>query len=249
MIDKTVASADEAVSDIFDGAVIHIGGFSEPASVPSELIAALIRKGTKNLTVITNDAARGSNYIARAAAESEFDGSLPLPDWFLPVGVLVESGQVAKAITSAGGEIKGGQESAAETLIREGRMIVELQSQGTLAERIRAGRVGIPAVYVPTGVGTFTTEGKEIREFNGRKYALESALRADFALVAADRADRFGNLVFRGTARTMNAVMAGAADVTIAEVNFIVPPEEIDPERVGAAAPYVDRIVARTKRI
>jgi 3-oxoacid CoA-transferase A subunit len=249
MIDKTVATADEAVSDIFDGAIIHIGGFSEPASVPSELIAALMRQGSKNLTVITNDAARGSNWLARDVAPAEFDGSYPLPDWFRPVGLLVENGQVSKAVTSAGGELKGGKETAAEQLIREGKMVVELQSQGTLAERIRAARVGVPAVYVPTGVGTFTAEGKEVREFDGRMYVLERALRADFALVTADLADRFGNLIFRGTARTMNAVMAGAADVTIAEVNRIVSPEEIDPERVGTPAPYVDRVVSRTRLI
>ncbi|HEV8065453.1 MAG TPA: 3-oxoacid CoA-transferase subunit A [Acidimicrobiales bacterium] len=256
MIDKTVKSADEALADVFGGASIHIGGFSEPASCPNDLLAALVRSGVGDLTIITNDAARGRGYIERMRAEVEaadpsasFDGVLPLPEWFIPVGVLVETGQVRRAITSAGGELKGGRETAAEGLIRQGVMEVELVSQGTLAERIRAGRVGMPAFYSAVGVGTFTTEGKEVRMFDGRPYVLETALRADFALIAADKADRFGNLTYRGSARTMNGVMAGAATVTIAEVNEIVAPEAMDPDRINTPGVYVDRVVLREHRV
>jgi 3-oxoacid CoA-transferase subunit A len=256
MIDKIVGSTDEALVDIFPGASIHIGGFSEPASCPNDLLAALVRKGVGDLTIITNDAARGRGYIERMRAEAEqagpsadFDGVLPLPEWFIPVGVLVETGQVRRAITSAGGELKGGRETAAEGLIRQGVMEVELLSQGTLAERIRAGRVGMPAFYSAVGVGTFTTEGKEVRVFDGRPYVLETALKADFALIAADKADRFGNLTYRGSARTMNAVMAGAATVTIAEVNEIVDPDELDPDRINTPGVYVDRVVLREHRV
>jgi 3-oxoacid CoA-transferase subunit A len=256
MIDKIVDSADAALADLLAGASIHIGGFSEPASCPNDLLAALLRKGVGELTIITNDAARGRGYIERMRADAsredlpdEFDGVLPLPDWFIPVGALVEAGQVRRAITSAGGELKGGRETAAEVLIRQGAMEVELLSQGTLAERIRAGRVGTPAFYSAVGVGTFTTTGKEVRVFDGRQFVLETALRADFALIAADKADRFGNLTYRGSARTMNAVMAGAAAVTIAEVNEIVDPSALDPDRINTPGVYVDRVVLREHRI
>jgi 3-oxoacid CoA-transferase A subunit len=254
MINKIVNSADEALHDVFAGAIVHIGGFSEPASLPNDLLAALVRRGVGELTIITNDAARGRGYIERMRAESKnldssspFNGILPLPDWFMPVGTLVETGQVRRAITSAGGEIKGGRETAAEELIRQGVMEVELVSQGTLAERIRAGRVGTPAFYSAVGVGTFTTEGKEIRMFDGKPYALETSLRADFALIAADKADRFGNLVYRGSARTMNAVMAGAAEITIAEVNQIV--DDLDPDRINTPGVYVDRVILREHQV
>jgi 3-oxoacid CoA-transferase A subunit len=256
MIDKVVGSADEALADLFAGARVHIGGFSEPASCPNDLLAALVRKGVGELTIITNDAARGRGYIEGRRADVEqtrlsgaFDGVLPLPDWFIPAGVLVETGQVRRAITSAGGLLKGGRETAAEKLIRKGEIEVELLSQGTLAERIRAGRVGMPAFYSAVGVGTFTTEHKELRVFDGVTCALETALKADFALIAADKADRFGNLTYRGSARTMNAVMAGAAAVTIVEVNEIVAPEVLDPDRINTPGVYIDRVVLREHRV
>lgn len=253
MIDKIVRSASAAVADIASGASVHVGGFSEPAGCPNELIAALLELAPTNLTVIANDVARGTSYLERLRADAAvrrgaaFDGYLPLPDWFVPVGLLVERGLVRRAITSGAGDLRAAAETAAETLARAGRLEVELVSQGTLAERIRAGRVGVPAFYSPIGVGTETARGKEHRVFGAREYVLETALRADFALIAADKADRFGNLVYRGSARNINPVMAGAASITIAEVNEVVELGAISPDAVHTPGVYVDRVVIRKR--
>ena len=179
-MDKTVASADEAIADIFDGATLMAGGFGL-CGIPETLIAALRRKGTRNLTIISNNCGIDDKGL----------------------GILLANGQVKKMVSSYVGENK-----TFEKLFMNGQLEVELTPQGTLAERIRAGGAGIPAFYTATGFGTMVAEGKETREFDGRKYVLERALTADFALVKAWRGDRFGNLVYRKTARNFNPMMA-----------------------------------------
>lgn len=249
MINKIVASADEAVADIADGASLHIGGFSEPASVPSGLLAAVARRGPRRLTIISNDVALGAEVlqmmIDNGKTGTSATGVLPVPPGFFPVGLLIEAGLVSKAITSAAADMRGGRKSGAEKRLELGEIEIELVGQGTLAERIRAARVGIPSFYMPVGVGTVTTTGREVRCFDGVPCSLETALSADFALVTADKADRLGNLMFRGTARTTNAVMAGAARVTIAEVNEIVEAGEIGADQIHTAGAFVDRVVLR----
>ncbi len=194
-VNKVVASSDEAVADIFEGATLMIGGFGI-CGIPENLVAALVRKGVKGLHTISNNMG--------------IDG--------FGMGLMLESGMVASHIGSYVGE---NRLLAAKML--SGELKVTLVPQGTLAERIRAGGAGIPAFYTPTGVGTAVAEGKEVREFNGRTYLLEGALTADFALVKAWKGDRLGNLVYRKTARNFNPMMATAAHITIAEVEHLVP--------------------------
>src|SRR5581483_7228783 len=214
-MDKTVANAEVAVRKIPDGASILMGGFGV-CGIPENLIAALRRAGTKNLTVVSNN-----------AGSSDFG-----------IGLLLETGQVRKMVASYVGENK-----LFEQLVLAGKVELELNPQGTLAERIRAGGAGIPAFYTPTGYGTKVAEGKETREFAGRPYVLEKALRADFAFVKAWKGDRWGNLNYRKTARNYNPVMATAADYVIAEVEQLVELGEIPPDLVHTPAVYVDAIV------
>jgi len=214
-MDKTVTSADDALADIADGAVVMVGGFGLSGN-PETLLKALHRRGTKNLTIISNNCG--------------VDGKL--------LGLLLGNGQVRKIVASYVGENK-----QFERLFLEGKLEVELIPQGTLAERIRAGGSGIPAFYTPAGYGTVVAEGKEVREFEGRPYVLERALHADFALVKAFRGDRFGNLVFRATARNFNPMMATAARITIAEVEELIEPGAIDPDQVHTPSVYVRRIL------
>ena len=195
-MDKTVASADEAVADFFDGATMMAGGFGL-CGIPETLIAALRRKGTKGLRIISNNCGIDDKGL----------------------GILLANGQVKKMISSYVGENK-----TFEKLYLSGQLEVELTPQGTLAERIRAGGAGIPAFYTATGYGTIVAEGKETREIGGRHYVLEPPLRADFAFVKAWKGDRLGNLVYRKTARNFNPMMATAAKVTIAEVEELVEP-------------------------
>ncbi|HEX2330949.1 MAG TPA: CoA transferase subunit A [Candidatus Angelobacter sp.] len=213
-MNKVVANADEAVRDVQDGAVLMVGGFGL-CGIPADLIDALVRKGVKNLTTISNNAG--------------------VDDYGL--GRLLGTGQIRKHIGSYVGENK-----AFERMVLEGKLELELNPQGTLAERIRAGGAGIPAFFTPTGAGTLVAEGKEVRDFNGRPHVLEKALKADFALVRAWRADRWGNLVFRKTARNFNPVMATAARITIAEVEELVEPGQLDPDRVHVPSVYVKRV-------
>lgn len=217
MIDKQVGSLTDAVADIRDGSTVMISGFGEAGS-PIELIHALIDQGTRDLVVINNNA--GNGYVGLAA--------------------LIASGQVRKVICSYP---RSSNSEVFQNLYREGRIELELVPQGTLAERIRAGGAGIPAFYTPTSAGTPLAEGKEAREFDGRKYVLEHALRADVALVKAERADRFGNLVYNKTARNFAPIMCMAAETTIVQVRQIVPAGEIDPEVVVTPGIFVDRIV------
>jgi 3-oxoacid CoA-transferase subunit A len=218
-MDKTVASADEAVADFFDGATLMAGGFGL-CGIPENLIAALRRKGTKGLTIISNNCGIDDKGL----------------------GILLANGQVKKMVSSYVGENK-----IFERLYLDGKLEVEMTPQGTLAERIRAGGAGIPAFYTATGYGTIVAEGKETREFDGRPYVLERALTADFALVKAWRGDRFGNLVYRKTTRNFNPMMAAAANVTIAEVEHLVEPGQIEPDQVHSPGIYVQRIIKGEK--
>jgi 3-oxoacid CoA-transferase subunit A len=215
-MNKVWASADEAVADVFEGATIMLGGFGM-CGVPENLIRALVRKGVGGLHTISNNMG--------------VDG--------FGMGLMLEAGLIASHLGSYVGENK-----LLETRMIAGQLHVSLVPQGTLAERIRAGGAGIPAFYTPAGVGTIVAEGKEVREFDGRQYLLERALTADFALVRAWRGDRLGNLVYRKTARNFNPMMATAAKVTIAEVEELLEPGEIDPDAVVTPGIYVKRIVA-----
>ena len=213
-MDKRVANADEAVKRIPDGASILMGGFGI-CGIPENLIAALQRAGTKNLTAISNN-----------AGTSDFG-----------IGFLLRARQVRKMVASYVGENK-----LFEQQVLNGELELELNPQGTLAERIRAGGAGIPAFYTPTGYGTMIAEGKETREFGGRMYVLEKALRADFAFIKAWKGDRWGNLMFRKTARNYNPVMATAADYVIAEVEELVELGGIPADQVHTPGIYADAI-------
>lgn len=214
-MNKVVSSADEAIRDVADGSTLLVGGFGL-CGVPETLIEALVRKGVKNLTTVSNNAG--------------------VDDFGL--GKLLYTGQIKKHIGSYVGENK-----YFEQLVLTGKVELELNPQGTLAERIRAAGAGIPAFFTPTGVGTTVAEGKEVREFNGRPYVMEKALHGDFALIKAWKSDRWGNLVFRKTSRNFNPMMATAAKVTIVEVEQLVEPGEIDPDQVHLPSIYVKRII------
>jgi 3-oxoacid CoA-transferase subunit A len=213
-MDKRIANAELAVEKVADGATILLGGFGL-CGIPENLIAALRRKGAKNLTLVSNNAG--------------VDG--------FGIGLLLESHQVKKMIASYVGENKGFEQLALRKEIE-----VELNPQGTLAERIRAGGAGIPAFYTPTGYGTLAAEGKEVRDFNGRPHVLEHALHADFAFIKAWKGDRWGNLVYRRTARNYNAMMATAADYVIAEVEELVELGKLPPDGIHTPGVYVDAI-------
>jgi len=214
-MDKRVSSAREAIADIKDGAVIMMGGFGL-CGIPENLIAAVRESGVKDLTVISNN-----------AGVDDFG-----------IGVLLQSGQVRKMISTYVGENKH-----FEKLALSGKLEVELVPQGTFAERIRAGGAGIGGFFTPTSYGTVVAEGKETREIDGRMYVLEKPLRADFAFVKAWRADPHGNLVYRKTTRNFHPMMATAAKTTIAEVEEVVPLGAIDPEAVVTPGIYVKRVV------
>ena len=213
-MDKRVAGVDAAIERVSDGATILMGGFGL-CGIPENLIAAVHRAGVRNLTVASNN-----------PGSTDFG-----------IGLLIESRQVRKMIASYVGE-----NTLFARQFLEGKIDVELNPQGTLAERIRAGGAGIPAFYTPTGYGTTIAEGKETREFGGRMYVLEKALRSDFAFIKAWKGDRWGNLVYRKTARNFNAVMATAADYVIAEVEQLVELGEIPPDQVHTPGIFVHAI-------
>jgi 3-oxoacid CoA-transferase A subunit len=231
-INKIVASFDEAVADIKDGAIIMVGGFGTVASCPSLLMEALDRKGVKNLTTISNTTGFGSDVWKIMGYKFAED-----------MDILVRNGRIKKAIASA--PVSAVYENNFEKLLRAGKVELEMVPQGTLAERIRAAKAGLGGIYTPVGVGTVVEEGKETKIINGKKYILELPLEADFALIKAHKADRWGNLVYRGSSRTFNETMAGAARVTIAEVDEIVELGELDPEEIVSPSVYVDRVVCR----
>src|SRR5580658_2547770 len=213
-MNKVVANSDEAVRDISDGATIMVGGFGL-CGIPENLIRALVRKGVKNLTTISNNVG--------------VDG--------LGMGLLLAAGQIRRHIGTYVGENK-----LLEQMVLNGTVHLELVPQGTFSERIRAGGAGIPAFFTPTGVGTVVAEGKETREFNDRTYLMERGLQADFAFVKAWKGDKWGNLVYRKTARNFNPMMATAAKITIAEVEHLVEPGELDPDMVHTPSVFVKRI-------
>jgi 3-oxoacid CoA-transferase subunit A len=215
-MNKVLATADEAVAQIPDGATLMVGGFGL-CGVPEDLIGALHRRGTRGLTVISNNAG-----VDR-----------------MGLGILLESRQIRKMISSYVGENR-----EFERQFLSGELEVELVPQGTFSERIRAGGAGIGGFFTPTGYGTLVAEGKETREIDGRFYVLERPLTADFAFVKAYRADTAGNLVYRKTARNFNPMMATAARVTIAEVEHIVEPGAIDPDGVVTPGIFVRHVVA-----
>jgi 3-oxoacid CoA-transferase subunit A len=214
MIDKRVANADVAIANIRDGATVLMGGFGL-CGIPENLIEALLRKGTKDLTVVSNNVGTSS----------------------FGAGVLLGSRQIKKVIGSYVGENK-----LFERLALNNEIEVELNPQGTLAERIRAGGAGIAAFFTPTGFGTLVAEGKEVREFGGRLHILVPALRGDFAFVKAWKGDRWGNLVYRKTARNFNPVMATGANYVIAEVEELVELGQLNPDAVHTPGVYVNAI-------
>src|ERR1700722_956744 len=211
---KVVASAEESIRDVSDGATIMIGGFGL-CGMPENLIRALARKGIKNICTIINNAG--------------VDG--------LGVGMLLANGQIRRHIGTYVGENK-----LLERMVLDGTVQLDLVPQGTFSERIRAAGAGIPAFFTPTGVGTVVSEGKEVREFDGRTYIMERALKADFAFIKAWKGDRWGNLVYRKTARNFNPMMATAGKITIAEVEHLVEPGDLDPDTVHTPSVFVKRI-------
>ena len=223
-MDKVVSSAEAAVADIRSGATVMLGGFGL-CGIPENLIAALVRRGSPAL-----DESVRLRRLHTISNNMGVDG--------FGMGLMLEAGMIASHIGSYVGENR-----LLEQQVLAGTLDLTLLPQGTLAERIRAGGAGIPAFYVATGLGTVVADGKETREIAGRMYVLEHALRADFALVKAWRGDRHGNLVYRKTARNFNPVMATAADVTIAEVEELVEPGELEADSVVTPGIYVDRIV------
>jgi 3-oxoacid CoA-transferase subunit A len=223
MINKVIASADQAVSDVFDGAMLVVGGFGL-CGIPENLIAATVRAGKRNLTVVSNNCG--------------------VDDWGL--GLLLQTRQIRKMISSYVGE-----NAEFERQFLSGELEVDLVPQGTLAERMRAGGAGIPAFYTPTGVGTLVAEGKETRTIDGRDYLLERGIVGDFSFVAAWKGDRLGNLVYRKAARNFNPMAATCGRVSIAEVEELVEPGQLDPENVHTPGIFVHRVVVapRVKRI
>ena len=240
MINKVVASFDEAVRDVPSGGMVHFGGFANPHNTPNYLFAALARQGADQLTGVSTFAGYGEE-VLRALTERR---GLPFPVDGWDLGLIAGLGRLRKLITSFPNGNSRELLYPFEQVLRRGEAEVEVLGQGSIAERIRCARAGIPAFYTPVGVGTFVAEGKEVRDFDGVPHLLETALRADFALIRADRADRFGNLVYRGP-RTFNETMAGAADVTVAEVREIVPLGDLGPDEIHTPGVYVQRVVAR----
>jgi 3-oxoacid CoA-transferase subunit A len=213
-MNKVFANADEAIFDIHDGATLMVGGFGL-CGIPENLIAALMRKGIRDLNTISNN-----------MGVDEFG-----------LGMLLHKGQIKSHKGSYVGENR-----LFEELVIAGKLDLELIPQGTFAERIRAGGAGIPAFFTPTGVGTIVAEGKEVREFDGRQYVMERWLKADFSLIKAWKGDKWGNLIYRKTARNFNPMIATAGNVTIAEVEELVEPGQLPPDHIHTPSVYVQRI-------
>jgi 3-oxoacid CoA-transferase subunit A len=213
-MNKVFANADEAIFDIQDGATLMVGGFGL-CGIPENLIAALMRKGIRDLNTISNN-----------MGVDEFG-----------LGMLLHKGQIRSHKGSYVGENR-----LFEELVIAGKLDLELIPQGTFAERIRAGGAGIPAFFTPTGVGTIVAEGKEVRQFDGRQYVMERWLKADFSLIKAWKGDKWGNLIYRKTARNFNPMIATAGNVTIAEVEELVEPGQLPPDQIHTPSVYVQRI-------
>ncbi|WP_280768670.1 CoA transferase subunit A [Salipaludibacillus daqingensis] len=208
-------SFDKAVADIHDGATLLVGGFGL-CGIPENLIKALQKKGTKNLTIVSNNCG--------------------VDDWGL--GLLLKNKQINKIYASYVGENK-----EFERQVLSGELEVELVPQGTLSERLRAGGAGIPAFYTPAGVGTKIAEGKETRMFDGKEYVMEKAIKGDFSLVRAHQGDTFGNLIYRKTAQNFNPMIAAAGNVTIAEVEHLHEAGELNPEHIHTPSIYVNKLI------
>jgi 3-oxoacid CoA-transferase A subunit len=223
MINKVVASADEALRDVADGATLVVGGFGL-CGIPENLINALVKRGVKDLTCVSNNAG--------------------VDNWGL--GLLLQTKQIRKMVSSYVGE-----NAEFERQYLKGELEVEFVPQGTLAERMRAGGAGIPAFFTPAGYGTIVAEGKETREFDGRMYVMERGVVGDFSLVAAWKGDRYGNLVYRKSARNFNPMAATAGKVCVAEVEELVEVGSLDPDNVHTPGIFVHRVVVapRVKRI
>ncbi len=219
MATKIYADATQALQGVKDGMTILVGGFGL-CGIPENLILALRDSGAKGLTCVSNNAG--------------------VDDFGL--GLLLHTRQIKKMVSSYVGE-----NATFEKLYLSGELELEFCPQGTLAERVRAGGAGIPAFYTPTGVGTLVAEGKDVREFDGRPYVMERGITGEFALVRAWKADTFGNLVYRKTARNFNPMMATAGKITIAEVEEIVPVGELDPDQIHTPGVYVQRIIKAPK--
>ncbi len=220
MINKLVASAEEAVKDINDGSTLVVGGFGL-CGIPENLINALVASGVKNLTCVSNNAG--------------------VDDWGL--GLLLQTKQIRKMVSSYVGE-----NAEFERQYLSGELEVEFCPQGTLAERMRAGGAGIPAFFTPAGYGTIVADGKETRDFDGRMYVMERGIVGDFSLVAAWKGDRYGNLVYRKSARNFNPMAATAGRVCIAEVEELVEVGELDPDHVHTPGVFVHRLVVAPRR-
>lgn len=233
--DKVYLSPGLAVADIPDGAVLLLDGFAGPGGMAQYLLLALRERGAKDLTIVSNTAG-----IARVT-------SFGTPPGFRTIdhSILVDNGQVRKAVASFPVSPSPSRPTSFELAYKRGDAELELVPQGTLAERIRAGGYAITAFYTPTGAGTMIADGKETRMIDGRQYVLEYGIKGDFALIRAQKADRMGNLVYKGTSRNFNAVMAPAAAITIAEVDEIVDVGELDPDAVVTPGVFVQRIVCR----
>ncbi|MGD1840473.1 MAG: CoA transferase subunit A [Thermonemataceae bacterium] len=214
MINKVITDLDEVMQQVEDGMVLMLGGFGL-CGIPEYSIAALLKTGVKNLTCISNN-----------AGVDDFG-----------IGLMLKAHQVKKMISSYVGE-----NEEFERQLLSGELEVELLPQGTLAERIRAGGAGIPAFFTPAGVGTEVAEGKEVREFDGKKYLLEHSFTADFSLVKAWKGDTAGNLIYKGTARNFNPMMATAGKITIAEVEELVPAGELDPNHIHTPGVFINHI-------
>jgi 3-oxoacid CoA-transferase A subunit len=223
LINKVVASADEALRDLRDGMTLVVGGFGL-CGIPENLIAAVVRRGAKGLTCVSNNAG--------------------VDDWGL--GLLLQTRQVRKMVSSYVGE-----NAEFERQYLAGELEVEFVPQGSLAERMRAGGAGIPAFFTPAGFGTMVAEGKETREFDGKSYVMERGIVGDFSLVAAWKGDRMGNLVYRKSARNFNPMAATAARICVAEVETLVEAGELDPDHIHTPGVFVHRLVVadRVKRI
>jgi len=214
MINKKVANAEEAISDIKDGDTLMLGGFGL-CGIPENCIAALVKKGIKNLTCISNN-----------AGVDDFG-----------IGLMLQQKQVKKMVSSYVGE-----NAEFERQLLSGELDVELIPQGTLAFRCMAAGYGMPAIFTPAGIGTEVAIGKEIRNFNGKDYLLEKAFEANFAIVKAWKGDTAGNLIFKATSRNFNTVMAMAGKITIAEVEELIAPGELDPNQIHVPGVYIHRI-------
>lgn len=213
---KIYKDADDAIADVIrDGMLIHAGGFGL-CGIPENLISAIKKSGAKNLTIVSNNCG--------------------VDDFGL--GILLKNGQIKKMIASYVGENK-----TFEKMYLDGTLELELNPQGTLAERIRAGGAGIPAFYTKTGVGTVVAEGKEVREFNGEKYVMEHGLFADLAIIKGHKADKHGNIIYNKTARNFNPVMATAAKITIVEVEEIIENGKLDPNNIHTPSVFVNRLI------